>query len=423
MRRTLLIMLACAFALMVAPQVAPARALALDGSYSIDELSTQLIVETNATAHIVERQTLTFTDRNAGVTWYLHVPESGESVRISNVRIAPVDDGGTLLGDWTRLQMIDSDPSAQGRQPGDTVAPSLRTTKTQPWYSYNIGDGMMRCYFPTGSAATVEAAAKAGDEDASADEHASDFHTYVIETDYTIAHRVRVYRDIGELYWRYVHDSLPADSQNVTLQIVLPVPGDADPVAASQEVSAWGHGPADGTFSVGEDGTVTYRIDAIEKGNYAEAHVVFPAGWEYDIAPNSANQFSELRRASAEAEESEWVDIGKREAAWDNKVRVLFITFALAIILVTAINAIRNGRSPRSRRTFVRAAATFAITALGVQLFFRESLTTAVLTALAVVCALASLAMPAGEITTEPVEVDEDDAADTTEAAGTEEPR
>ena len=384
MRRVFVICLAVVAAVLVVPL----RAFAAVGDYSIDELSTQISVETNASTHVIERQVLTFDSRNEGVTWYLHVPEDGESVRIASVRVAPVDDGGTLLGDWSRLQMVDSDPERQGRAPGDTASYQFRTQKSQPWYSYNIGDGMVRCWFPL----------EGSFDDPNRDEGDEPRLTYAIEIDYTIAHRIRVYRDVAELYWRYVNDSLPSDAENVNLQVILPVPANLDLEVARGEIAAWGHGPTDGRFAIGEDCTVTYHMDHIARGNYAEAHIVFPAGWETNVPDNGLNQFSELRRASAEAEEAKWVDVGVREAAWDNKVRVVFLVFALLVVLVAGINVIRQGRTPRSRRTLVRAAATFAITALGAHLFFREPLTVNVLGLFAACVALASLAFPAGPV-------------------------
>ena len=199
---------------------------------------------------------------------------------------------------------------------------------------------------------------------------------------------------MAELYWRYVNDSLPVDANNVNLQVTLPIPPGLSAEAARNEISAWGHGPTDGRFAIGEDGAVTYHMDHITRGNYAEAHIVFPAGWETDVPSNGVNQFSELRRPSAEAEEATWVDVGVREAAWDNKVRMLFLVVSLIVILVAAVNITRRGRTSRSRRTLVRTAATFAIMALGEHLFFREPLTTYALVLLAIVAALVSLAFP-----------------------------
>lgn len=384
MRRALIGLLAFVAALLFA-----LPAYAVTGEYSIDELSTEMTVEPNATVRIVEKQTVTFEGDNTGLVWYLHVPESGETVRISSVKTAPVDKGGTQIGDWTYLQMVDANPQRQGRNPGDSAVVTLRSKEVQPWYSYRVSDGMMRCYFPL---------TNSGDDPSSSDGASSSdderFLTQTIEVDYEIRHRVRVYRDVAELYWRYVNDSLPSDSSDVNFQIKLPVPEWADPESVMSGIRAWGHGPNEGTFSVADDGVITYHIDSIAKGSYAEAHVIFPADWMTDMAPNAPNSFSNIRGAQAISEESEWVDRSKREIAWDNNVRMMFLVIVVVVVVVGLANALRHGRSPRARRAIVRLAATLAIIALAEQLFFREPLTTLVITVLAILAAVSAFFLP-----------------------------
>jgi len=388
MRRVLLACLFCVTALWFA---APAHA--ANGDYSIDELSTDITVEPNATAHIVERQVVTFEQDNFGMVWYLHVPEDGESVRISSVRVAPVDDGGAALGEWVRLQMVDSNQRFQGRNPGDFASPALRSSSVQPWYSYNIGDGMVRCCFPLSRSADARGETE-GAASSSALEDGTVYRTYVVETDYAIRNRVRVYRDVAELYWRYVNDSLPSDSSDVNLLVRLPVPEGAEPDAVVQSITAWGHGPDEGTFGVKGDGTVAYHIDRISRGNYAEAHIIFPSYWMTSMDPNAANWFSNLRGSDAVAEEAQWVDVSQRGATWDNNVRVLFLGLAVFIILAGVVGVLRHGRSPKARRTLIRVSATFCIVALAENLFFREPLTTLMLFALAVIVLIVAFMLP-----------------------------
>lgn len=378
MRRILAIcaLCACAFALVMG---LPATALAANGSYSVDELSTEITVQTDASAIAVERQVVTFENQNAGMVWYLRSPSGNESVRINSVRVAPVDDGGTPLGEWTRLQMIDTDPKMQGQWPGDTAALGLTTDKTQPWYSYNISDGMLRCWFPTSG-------------------NAEGHRTYAVEVNYTVYNCVYAYRDVGELYWRYVHDSLPSSVNEVNLQVKLPAPEGAT-VKPGEDVLAWGHGPDGGTFDISANGTVTYHLDHIARGYYAEAHLIFPASWLTNLPEGAAtgNQFADTRRTEAIDEESEWVDAAMREANWDNKVRVLFLCLAVAVILVGTIGVIRRGRSPLARRALIRTAATLGIMALAEKLLFREPLAFYLLLALAAVVAFVSLVLPTTE--------------------------
>ena len=127
-----------AFALLAfaAALLFPAVALGASGTYSIDELSTELSVQADGSVHVIERQVYTFTDECEGCVWYLHAPESYESVRITGVRVAPVDSGGAPLGEWTKLQAIDCKPKLQGENPGDHAVRSLTAPDTVPFAIY-----------------------------------------------------------------------------------------------------------------------------------------------------------------------------------------------------------------------------------------------------------------------------------------------
>jgi hypothetical protein len=386
----------------IAALLLPIPAFAAGGSYSIDELSTDIIVETDGSASIIERQIYTFDDNCEGCVWYLHALEGNESVRISGVWVVPVDDGGTPIDEWTRLQAVDVNRQLQGEEPGDTAAMSLRTIGVQPWFSYSIGDGMLRCYFPTKERSA--SSAKVGSVGPVTTE-TSATNSYLIEVDYTVARRVLVYHDVAELYWRYANSSLPTDAKDVNLTVKLPVPTDADEIVSGETIIAWGHGPDTGTFEIGTDGTVTYHLDYIEAGNYAEAHIIFPADWMTDVAIDAKNRFESLRRDTAIAEEREWVDSGMRGERWDIGVRIVFLVVLIVVILAGVVAVIRHGRSPRARRALIRVAATLGIVALGESLFFREPLTTAVLAGAAAIIGIASLFLPLQE-------EDETDAAE-----------
>ena len=389
MRRALLMALVFVAALLL-----PTPAFAAGGSYSIDELSTSVTVETNGTANIVERSIYTFDDRCEGCVWYLHVPEGNESVRISGVWVVPVDDGGTPIAEWTRLQAVDVNRRLQGEGPGDTAAASQRTIGVQPWYSYSIGDGMLRCYFPTEERAA--SASKVGVVGPVTTE-TNATNSYLIEVDYSIARRVRVYSDIAEFYWRYANSSLPIEAKDVNLTVSLPVPTNAGEIIPGETIVAWGHGPNTGTFEIGTDGTVTYHLDFIEAGNYAEAHIIFPSEWMTDVAYDAMNRYESARRDIAIAEERAWVDSGMRGERWDFGVRIVFLCVLIVVMLAGVVAVVRHGRSPRARRALIRVAATLGIIALGENLFFREPLTTAVLAGAAAVIGIASLFLPTQE--------------------------
>lgn len=377
-------LLAAAMLLCAAPRSAFA-----DTNFTIDELSTELTVNPNGSVQVVSRQVLTFSGANRGYTWYLHQPGVAESVRIESISVAEVDDGGTPLDGWTRLQMFDVEADQQGKWPGDAANAEWRRKDIQPWYSYDLSNGMVRSYFPAGNG------------------------TYMIEANYTITNYVSVYRDIAELSWRYAHGSLPVDSSDVSLQVVLPVPPDAV-VEPGENVIAWGHGPHDGRFEVNEDGTAIYSIDFLETGHYGEAHIIFPSSWMTAMAPNAPRLYTEMHKQEVLAEESQWVDASMRGAAWDYKVRVLCFSLAALVLMAGLIAVLRRGIVPRSRRTLVRVACVLAVEALAVKLLFNESFTVWCLLGAAAVVAISSLFMPQ---TAEEAQAGADDGAEARPAA------
>ena len=349
--------------------VAPRLAFAADPGYSIDQLTTDIYVETDSSMHVVERQVLTFGQQNKGLVWHLQEFEQSEPVKIASVRAVQLDSEGAAVGDWLSLQHADCKPEEQGLKPGDVPDASWRGADVQPWYSYSISDNMVRCYFP------------------------ADAGTYMLEVDYTAMRRVTVFRDVGELYWRYAQSDMPVDAHDVSLRVALPVPAGFE-IQPDTTVMAWGHGPVDGTFSVGEDGSVTYHVDVVKAGHYAEAHMLFPSNWIDNIDIQAPNHQTEMRRSDAIAEESQWLDQSARASIWDNKVRVVFMPLVAIAALVAIVIAIAFGRSSRTRRWFVRIAATLGVIALAEQAFFREPLTTCVLLIAAAAIALLAGCLP-----------------------------
>ena len=51
--------------------VAPFPTFAADSGYSIDQLTTDIYVETDSSMHVVERQVLTFGQQSKGLVWRL----------------------------------------------------------------------------------------------------------------------------------------------------------------------------------------------------------------------------------------------------------------------------------------------------------------------------------------------------------------
>ncbi len=365
---------------------APRLAHAADTHYSIDEISTFIKVERNGSIKVSEKRVVTFNDQNTGIINYLYIPESNETLKITSVNYAPVDNGGTPLSSFTRLQMIDSNPDQQGKNPNDVIPSTYAESIKQPWYSYSLKEGMLRCYFPFKHFEAQNIKSK--EYDASALQENSLCKSYIIEINYEIIHRIRVYRDIAELFWRYAHVSLPVNSYNINLQVSLPVSNPSPTLHNDGTTVAWGHSIDEGTFNVNPDGSITYHFDEIRQGNYADAHIMFPANWINEINPLAPNQFSELHKHIAIEEERNWVDTQFREAAWDNKVRILFLIIVSLVIVIGGIAIIRKPDNETIKLVLLRMAATLGIITLFEHLFFNESLTTSILALFALILAL-----------------------------------
>jgi uncharacterized membrane protein len=81
---------------------------------------------------------------------------------------------------------------------------------------------------------------------------------------------VRVYRDVAELYYKFVGTGWDRASEKVRVNIQLP--GGVN----QEEVRAWAHGPLHGAVSLPSGGGVVLSIDHLPRRQFFEARVVFP---------------------------------------------------------------------------------------------------------------------------------------------------
>lgn len=450
MRRALIIGIACVMALFLA---APAFA----ASPTIDRLSVSVKVLPSTSLQVVEQQVVTLPADATDYTWNLYARERDGSVQagtfvLSKVSIVALDESGAALGEPVALTYenpfddvfvgpvaLPAEPDEQAEdEPGEPTegepeadsgeaadAPEAEPESVPASFSFNRQSGAISCSFPDGlrSAAepatepaaesvaepTVEQAADSSDEPAVSDSSPQDEAatpepapddpptdvTVLIRTEYVVVHCLDLYRDVAELNWRYVNTRLPY-VQDANLTVTLPAPADALPVEPGDDVAAWGHGPDHGTFTVNPDATITYRVSGMPARNYAEAHIIFPVSW-VNASRDPMKQHSEMHRASVMASEEHWVDEAVRNSLWDDHVRVLFLSIAVIAMLPGIVSVVRNGRSPRARKSLIRVSAALGIIALGELLFFHEPLTTVALAAMTLVVAAASLMLPLSE--------------------------
>lgn len=116
----------------------------------------------------------------------------------------------------------------------------------------------------------------------------------------------------------------------MTCTITLPVPSGSTAVVGDN-VRAWGHGPLNGSLAFNETGTaVTYKVDTVPSGTYAEARVVFPVSWLTSISATSLK---------AHGEESHLESVLKDEQQWADSANYQRL-YSLIFVIVQGIIAV-----------------------------------------------------------------------------------
>ncbi|MCL2827066.1 MAG: DUF2207 domain-containing protein [Eggerthellaceae bacterium] len=153
--------------------------------------------------------------------------------------------------------------------------------------------------------------------------------------DYTIVNGVQAYQDVADLYWKYISDQWQENSQNVTMTLTLPVPAGVT-VTPGDNVRAWGHGPLDGTLAFNADGTISYKVNNVNSGQYAEARVVFNTSWLTNLDKTAQIHLDEPQLNSILAEEQYWAD----QANHQRMLALIFIIVCGVICLLALLWAL-----------------------------------------------------------------------------------
>lgn len=352
------LLLALAFAFLLAacllttlPSAAP-RAWAADASFARVDMRAQ--VETDASLRVFEQRTVSLAYAQAGgptaLCWNFEglsgsISESTE-LRVAGVRAAAVDATGNLASEWTALSETafvlgwrEEGGPAKAAWSFDSPKEAVYVFLDEALWAAAVdaamvagAQGALGEDIVEGSSA-ADAAEGASAADAAG---ASAAGGIVVELEYVVRDAVAAYEDVAELSWRFVSESWPADSQNVALNVVLPVPADAAAVPGSN-VFAWGHGPADGSLLVKADGSVVYADALVPAGRYLDARVLFPVDWLANASSSvlRAHQGEVLLESAQEAEET-WAD---SDSGWLQGRLSAFelLAFATAGVLAAAL--------------------------------------------------------------------------------------
>ena len=276
--------IAACFALLANPQQALAK------SYEMPKVSIAAEAQTDGSLHVSETRTFEFDGDFTAVWWTFEGLPSNATLDIDSVRLTSPSENSEDAASVASLDLKSVPFREEWRDAGGpgTDAYSFDSAKNTVYVFFNASD-----------------------------------ETLVVTLDYTVENGVQAYKDIAEVYWKYVGDQWEESSGDVSMTLSLPVPQGAT-VVPGDNVRAWGHGPLDGVVTVNDDGTVTYSVPKVRAGQYAEARVVFPVSWLTNLSGQAAKTHRDTARLDTVlSEEQTWADQANRQ-------RMLSLGFVIA---------------------------------------------------------------------------------------------
>ena len=278
-----------AFVAAVVIWVAPA----LVKKYEITNVAITAQVSPNASMLVSERFSYHFQGSYTRV--FRDIPLStGQTIEILSV-VGPEGPLKRLPDTWTPAA---GPPSVGGP---DDVAPTL-----VPWASIAPEErprGFYRLtgYYDAGEYARLEAFARLEDRDA----------TFTFT--YRITGVATRWKDVSELYWKFIGDEWDVGMDHVEVTITLPG------VSSKSQVRAWGHGPYNGVVTIAPDGVVDLAVDDLPAQTFVEARVLFPQAALATTETNpSAMEQSVLAQETILADQANARRVAAREQA-DNE--------------------------------------------------------------------------------------------------------
>lgn len=314
-------------AVMLSACLLPGRAHA-GASADAASIRTVAQVQTDGALHVVEQRTFVFEGERSGLFWPVTSLEEDSVLEVSSVRFAPCTLQGGIAGEWTALPRasISSELEAaiqatSGRTGSlDAQAAALRTV-VDPGFHADVAERGIYLLFPPTEGRVV------------------------FECDLAVTNAVRAFDDTAELYWDYVPADADASAASVNVSVQLPMPEGMEAVVG-QNVFAWGHGAA-GTVNVKEDGTVAFHVPELLRGQYAQAHVLFPQQWLTNLSFKAQHAHSGTRLDEAKSEEETWTDTWSAWLANSYTLDLAFVLVALAALGAAFGLFFAFGREPK----------------------------------------------------------------------------
>ncbi|MGI6105581.1 MAG: DUF2207 domain-containing protein [Raoultibacter sp.] len=246
-------------------------------SYTMPSVDIQAEAQTDGTLYISEQRTFDFDGEFSAVWWTFSGLPQNASLEFHDVSITRIDESGEAIGEAVVLPEEEFLLSWRDAGGPTSAAFSVDSPKNTVYVFFDAADESLR-----------------------------------VDMNYSVVNGVQAYKDVGEVYWKYIGDQWAEASNNVSMTLALPLPSGTE-VVAGENVRAWGHGPLDGNVSINADGTISYTVAKVNAGQYAEARVVFPVGWLTNLSDESVLLHKDTARLETVLSEEEvWADQANR---------------------------------------------------------------------------------------------------------------
>lgn len=306
-------------------------------NYNEPGISTIAQVQTNGSLHVVEQRSYAFDEPYKIITWKISGLPSDVEIQIDNMRLAQLEHASGDLSEAEEPSNLD----AQSVQWINLAEVSFKSSWRDLLSSTEGAASAVDEYLATQVSAGEEGLFSLPQEPSWAFDRRDDTiyifasqlssdGDVLIEGDYVAENAMFVYDDVAELYWDYVSTSDCAVS-NVDVSIQLPVPENM-PVVPGDNIRGWGHGPQ-GDVTISPDGVIRYEVARVQPGQYAQAHVIFPASWLINLPREMKIAHSGNRKDAVIEEEAQWTDtwVNSQVNAYTIQIAVLGICFVLIL--------------------------------------------------------------------------------------------
>lgn len=272
-------------------------------SYTMPKVDIEAQAQTDATLRVQETRTFDFDGSFSAVWWNLGELYDNSTLEIDKVSVKYGDSDEFVSLEEVAFKLAWREAGGPG-----TDSYSLDSPRNTMYLFFSASDETMEVLF-----------------------------------EYRVINGVQAYKDVADVYWKYVADGWEVASDNVTMTLTVPVPDGAS-VEAGSNVRAWGHGPLDGQVAVNDDGTITYEVPKVRSGQFAEARVVFPTEWLGNLSGDSAIHLNENHLEAVLQKEQQWADEANRDRVVSVALIVGCILISILLILWTVRSYFKYGK-------------------------------------------------------------------------------